>query len=451
MQLLCPACQTPLAAPAGQVAVACGACALEVDLSRLHTVAGKPRFLPERDRTGSTVDGHRIEARLGSGGMGHVYRAARDGDTGPEPCALKFLASALAADPEPRGRFLREVKVLRGLDHPAIVRVLASGEVDGIPWFAMTLVPGPSLRSRLLQGPLSPDETRAIFGRVLAALEHAHQQGVIHRDLKPANVLLGPGGAVLADFGIAHPGEIAAAPLTRLTETAAVLGTLPYMSPEQRAGAALDRRSDLFSAGVMLYEALTGALPQGAFPPPSKLRPSLPARLDRVILRLLQPRPSDRFPTAAEAGRALDGALAPRGRARVAVSAAAAAATLVLASVGGWFGLHRPPAVSKAAATITAKVPAATTTAKAPAAASPVEQKTAAPPVAAPPAQADPPKIDPKQLRLSPKSGKPMPARKGSVADDLARGKQRKSGQQKVQPSDPPIKSGFSPNSRPKR
>jgi serine/threonine protein kinase len=347
MQLLCPACQTPLEAPAGQVAVACRGCALEVDLSRLGTVAGKPRFLPERDRSGSTVGGYRIEGRLGSGGMGHVYRAVRDTAAGPEPVALKFLAASLAAEPELRARFSREVQLLHGLAHPAIVRVLDSGEVDGVPWFAMTLVPGDSLRARLARGPLDAGEARAVFGRVLAALEHAHGQGVVHRDLKPGNVLLGPEGAVLADFGIARPGQAMAAPMTRLTESAAVLGTLPYMSPEQRAGAALDRRSDLFSVGVMLYEALTGQLPQGAFAPPSKLRAGLPARVDRVVMRLLQPQPADRFATAAEAAGAFASALAPGRGLRVVASTGAVATALALAAGGGWYAFQRSPSIAK--------------------------------------------------------------------------------------------------------
>ena len=255
-----------------------GQCALEVDLSRLGTLAGKPRFLPERDRAGTTVGGYRIEARIGSGGMGHVYRAWRQTAVGSEEVAVKFLAAGLAGDGNLRARFLREVQVLQGLSHPAIVRVQASGEADGVPWFAMTLVAGPSLRARLAERPLAAAEAQVVFARVLAALDHAHAHGVIHRDLKPGNVLLGPEGAVLADFGIALPIE-ASAGLTHLTETAALLGTLPYMSPEQRAGAPLDHRSDLFSVGVMLYEALTGLLPQGAFAPPSRLRSGLPTRL----------------------------------------------------------------------------------------------------------------------------------------------------------------------------
>ena len=409
MQLLCPACHTPLAAaPAGQAAVACPGCALEVDLSRLGTLAGKPRYLPERDRTGTAVGGYRVEARLGSGGMGHVYRAGRDAPAGRELVAVKFLAAGLAGDADLRARFLREVRVLQGLAHPAIVRVLDSGEADGVPWFAMSLAAGPSLRTRLAEQPLSATEARAVFARVLSALEHAHGQGVIHRDLKPGNVLLGPEGAVLADFGIAWPGEAMAAPMTRLTETAAILGTLPYMSPEQRAGAALDRRSDLFSVGVMLYEALTGSLPQGAFAPPSQVRPGLTAKLDRVVNRLLQPRAQDRFATAAEAARALDAALAPTRRRtlRLAASTAGAAAALGLAALGGLSRLDRPAGPVKSVSTAT---PRPATAASVTRPTDPLERKPeTTSPGAAGPAPANqvsaPPPRDEKALLLGKKS-----------------------------------------------
>src|SRR5215216_3460322 len=144
MLLLCPACHAALAAaPAGQTAVTCSRCQVEVDLSRLATVAGKPRFLPERDRTGVVAGGWQVQRFLGAGGMGQVYQAERAGPSGPERAAIKFLAAGVAGDDELRARFEREVQVLRALEHPAIVRVSDSGELDGVPWFAMTLVEGP--------------------------------------------------------------------------------------------------------------------------------------------------------------------------------------------------------------------------------------------------------------------------------------------------------------------
>ncbi len=320
--------------------VICSTCSAEVDVTRAGTISGRPRFVPEIDRTGTEVGGHRVEARLGGGGMGTVYRAAAPDGT---KVALKFLAPALADNPDVVARFAREIDLLARLEHPAIVRVLGHGTQDGTPWFAMALVAGTDLRARIATGALPPAETAAVFGRLFAALAHAHERGVVHRDLKPANVLLGGDGAQLADFGIARlEAEMLTGPMTRLTETAAVLGTLPYMSPEQRRGGAIDRRSDLFSAGVMLYEAATGMLPQGAFAPPSQVSRAYGRAFDRIVMQLLQADPARRPASAAGVATALAAALAPRrARARaIAVSAAALALTLVGGTVG-WRAMFR--------------------------------------------------------------------------------------------------------------
>ena len=291
--------------------VACPRCALQVDVTAIGTVAGRPRFVPEIDRTGQTVGGFLVEARLGAGGMGTVYRAVPE--AGGRAVAVKFLANPLSADPDLRGRFAREVKVMRDLAHPGIVRVLADGECDGLPWFAMELLAGSDLGGRLKRGPLGPAEIGALFPPLLDALAHAHRANLVHRDLKPANVLLDTRGAPhLADFGIARP--VGDAARTRLTETAAVLGTLAYMAPEQRAGGDVDARADLFSVGVMLYEAATGRVPLGAFPPASKVARGFSRAFDRLIERLLAPDPDGRLASAEEAKRALIGALRPSRR-----------------------------------------------------------------------------------------------------------------------------------------
>jgi hypothetical protein len=337
LNLLCPACHTPLPADADAV-VTCGTCSAEVDVTRAGTISGRPRFVPEIDRTGTNVGGYRIEARLGGGGMGTVYRAtAIDGCAA---VALKFLAPALADNADVVARFAREIATLTRLEHPAIVRVLGHGTEDGTPWFAMALVEGSDLRTRIAIGALPPAETGSVFGRLFAALAHAHERGVVHRDLKPANVLLGGDGAQLADFGIAHlEAELLTGPnVTRLTQTAAVLGTLPYMSPEQRRGAAVDRRSDLFSAGVMLYEAATGVLPQGAFAPPSRLNAAYGRAFDRIVMQLLQADPARRPSSAADGGRALSAALSRRTRGPIALLGAGAALALILA--GGRVGVR---------------------------------------------------------------------------------------------------------------
>jgi len=337
LNLLCPACHTPLPADANAVVI-CSTCSAEVDVTRAGTISGRPRFVPEIDRTGTEVGGHRVQARLGGGGMGTVYRAAApDGAI----VALKFLAPALADNPDVVARFAREIELLTRLEHPAIVRVLAHGTQDGTPWFAMALVEGSDLRARIATGALPPAETAAVFGRLFAALAHAHERGVVHRDLKPANLLLGRDGAQLADFGIARlEAEMLTGPMTRLTETAAVLGTLPYMSPEQRRGGAqpIDRRSDLFSAGVMLYEAATGSLPQGAFAPPSQVNAAYGRAFDRIVMQLLQADPARRPASAAVVATALSAALTPRRPRALAIAATAGALTLTLA--GGTVGLR---------------------------------------------------------------------------------------------------------------
>jgi serine/threonine protein kinase len=217
----------------------------------------------------------------------------------------------------------------------------------------MELVEGEDLRARLRRGALDRAEIAAIFDRLLAALAHAHERGIVHRDLKPANVLLAADGARLADFGVARwEAEVTGlAAATRLTETAAVIGTLPYMSPEQRRGAAVDRRSDLFSLGVMLYEAITGSVPQGAFPAPSAANPEFPRAVDRLVLALLAPDPADRPASAEAARRVLGAALAPRRRGRMmaAVGGAAAAAVAALLAVSGPRLFGSPPLASQSA------------------------------------------------------------------------------------------------------
>jgi len=266
--------------------------------------------------------------------MGTVYRA-RALDGGQAPLAVKFLSPSLAAEPELVARFWREVALLEALDHPAIVKVKAHGQSQEVPWFAMELVDGPTLAVRLGKGSLMVEEARAIFSRLLDALAHAHAHGVVHRDLKPANVLLASDGARLADFGIARLDMEATTRKTQLTRTDAILGTFPYMSPEQRAGRPVDARSDLYAVGVMLYEALAGERPEGAFPPLHRQRAEIPGRLDQVVLRLLQPDPKARFASAVDSKRALLAALKAPMPYRWPLAWAAGAAALALVAVFG--------------------------------------------------------------------------------------------------------------------
>lgn len=351
--LLCPACQTPLPGlTAGAASLLCPGCQVEVDAARLETLVGKPRFVAERSWVGATINGMVVEEMIGAGGMGTVYRArpARQGDP---LLAVKFLSPSLAAEPELVARFEREVALLEKLDHPGIVKVRSHGENQGVPWFAMDLVDGPTLAQRLGKGLLGLDEARGIFLRLLEALDHAHGRGVVHRDLKPANVLLAADGARLADFGVAHLDLETVSRKTQLTRTSAILGTFPYMSPEQRAGRAVDARSDLYSVGVMLYESLAGERPEGAFPLLHRRRKDLSAKVDEAILRLLQPDPAQRLTSASAARVALARAFRPRPTVRRQVAwAGAGLLTLMLAlASGSWLWLNRsavPPAALNA-------------------------------------------------------------------------------------------------------
>lgn len=330
---LCPVCHTPLDIPeSGVLQVECASCHSEVDVARLETLVGKPRFLPERCWTGTEVAEWQIRDLLGTGGMGSVYRAE---NAEHELCAVKFLSGSLAAEKEVLARFSREIAVQEKLKHEAIVRILGQGKVNEIPWFAMELINGPTLGERLGSGVLPLSEAREVFHRLLSALEHAHGMGVTHRDLKPSNVLLAKSGAKLADFGIAH--FETTSNTTQLTRTAAVLGTFPYMSPEQRAGRPVDARSDLYSLGVMLYEALGGERPEGAFRPLSERRRDVRKKVDRLILDLLAPNPEDRIPSAREARKRLSMALTPKRPLLVAssVGGLGVAAAAVL-TVGLW-------------------------------------------------------------------------------------------------------------------
>ncbi|MFT3710698.1 MAG: serine/threonine-protein kinase [Archangium sp.] len=286
MNFLCPSCRTPLPrAPIEQVT--CTGCGVQVDLTRAETAPGQARLWPEVDLSGETLGGYALEKLLGSGGMGTVYEArAQDGAR----VAVKVLAPLLAADPELRERFHREARALAAISHPGVVKLFAEGEERSFCWYAMELVSAPDLRTRLKSGPLSHEEVRALARTLLNALQAVHAAGFVHRDLKPGNVLLAPDGPRLCDFGIARVDDA-----STLTASAAVMGSLRYMSPEQRWGKS-DARSDLYGLGVVLHEALALGVP-GEKPLPS----STPSTLARLIEALTQNEPARRPSSAAEA------------------------------------------------------------------------------------------------------------------------------------------------------
>ena len=329
MNFLCPACRTPLPKERPHAVVPCTACGVQVDLTRMDTAPGTAQLWPEVDLSGEALGPWKLGAQLGAGGMGAVYEA--EGPAGR--CAVKVLSAQLAADPGLRARFRREAAALRALAQDGIVQIHDDGEERGFCWYAMERVDGPDLRARIEKGALPADEVERLARRLLGTLAAVHSRGFVHRDLKPANVLLAEGGAKLCDFGIARLDGA-----TTLTETAAVLGSLRYMAPEQRRGVA-GPPADLYALGVTLHEALCGGVPGEKFLPKGT-----PPRLKRLVARLLMERIEDRPRDAAAALEILD---ARRISLRTALPAAAL--TLALAAMIA-IGATRSPAGTPLAA-----------------------------------------------------------------------------------------------------
>ncbi len=240
---------------------------------------------------GDQVAGYRIDARLARGGMGVVYRATHLGLD--RPVALKVIARELAGDASFRERFLRESRLAARLDHPAVVPVYDSREVDGELFVAMRLVEGGDLRGLIgREGPLAPDRATALLGQVAEALDAAHAAGIVHRDVKPHNILVEGDRAYLSDFGLAKSLEESGA------SGASVVGTAAYMSPEQWRGEPVGPAGDVYSLGCVLYEAVTGVVPMARADADPATTPALSPVLESAIERATAPRPEDRFPTA---------------------------------------------------------------------------------------------------------------------------------------------------------
>jgi eukaryotic-like serine/threonine-protein kinase len=260
---------------------------------------------------------YRLDAELGRGGMGIVFRAT-DIELGRE-VAIKVLPETVSI-PGARGRLLSEARAAAALNHPRVVAVYDVGEEHGVPFFVMELVLGASLRQ------LAPQDLPDIIEigcQICEALEHAHDHHLVHRDLKPENVLLvesaGRWSIKLADLGIALPMRDSSQ-----TQIGGIAGTVGYMAPEQALGRPIDGRADLYALGAVLYELTTGRPPfQGDDPlavisqhvhapvvPPRAIRPDLPAAIESVILRLLAKDPEQRYATAVEAAAALRYAVA---------------------------------------------------------------------------------------------------------------------------------------------
>ncbi|HEU5051012.1 MAG TPA: serine/threonine-protein kinase [Gemmatimonadales bacterium] len=256
------------------------------------------------------------EQEVGKGATARIYRAR---DAAGRLVALKVLRPELLVSVE-ADRFVREIQLASQLSHPNIARIVDSGSVEWVVYYAMELVDGPTLRERLDAGPaFTDDEVARIAVALLAALEHAHGHGVVHRDVKPENVVLSPAaGAVLLDFGIARAMQASGG--AKLTGTGIAVGTCQYMSPEQiMATAELDPRTDLYSLGCLLYECLAGAPPfvhpsdsvvmqRQVLEPPvelASLRPGVDPALATTIMRALAKQPAARWGSAREMAEGL--------------------------------------------------------------------------------------------------------------------------------------------------
>ncbi len=313
---------------------------------------------------GQTFAHYWVTAKLGSGGMGEVYRAtdsklARD-------VALKVLPEAFAGDPQRMARFSREAQVLAALNHPNIAAIYGLEESEGTRALVMELVQGPTLADRIAAGPIPLEEALQVGKQIADALEYAHERGIIHRDLKPANIKVTPSGAVkVLDFGLAKAIEdtpaaedISQSPTLSAVATKAgiILGTAAYMSPEQAKGKPVDRRADIWALGVVLFEMLSGKqLYTGETasetlahvitqePNWSALPSSTPQRIRELLRRCLTKEPKQRLQAIGDARIALEEVLANP------AADAAATGTLVVVqpawrralpwSVGGLLGL----------------------------------------------------------------------------------------------------------------
>jgi serine/threonine-protein kinase len=248
---------------------------------------------------------YRLLDRVGIGAYAAVYRARHE-LMGVER-AVKVLRPRPSDGRGQRERFLHEARIAARLRHPDVVSVHDCGiAADGTPYIVMEYVAGRSLADLLRDGMPPPGETLRVARRVAAALDHAHALGVVHRDVKPANVLLGDDGAVqLTDFGIAQAGRE-----FEWWAPWAGLGTPAYMAPEQRLGQRAGVHTDVYALAVVLYEMLTGQIPdEDGGPSPRAINPYLPAAVDRAVSHGLAQDPARRPPSAGQLVAALDAAL----------------------------------------------------------------------------------------------------------------------------------------------
>lgn len=262
-----------------------------------------------------TIGHYKILKKLGEGGMGEVYQA--EDLTLGRSVALKILPEEFSSDPKRLRRFQLEARAASALNHPNATHIYEIGEDAGIHYIAMELVHGQTLQSRIEAGPVPMDHLLEIALQTAAALQEAHDRGIIHRDIKPSNIMIASGNVKVLDFGLARiesPDAVTNASTHPRTEPGAVFGTVHYMSPEQALGQPTDARSDIFSLGILLYESASGRRPfngpthgsvinQIVHAQPesiARLNSAVPAEFERMILKCLRKDPAERYQSVRE-------------------------------------------------------------------------------------------------------------------------------------------------------
>jgi len=306
--VFCPACGTWNRGSAAS----CSKC--NARLPELETPLEKPdeEITKLRQATGSR---YKVVRKLGGGGMASVFLAEHAQLR--RTVVLKVLHGHLAKDPEMLTRFQREAQAASELVHPNIVPILDAGEADGILYTVMPYLVGGSFADRIAGGPQPPAEVASVVAQAATALDYAHRRGIVHRDVKPDNVLFDEDGhALVTDFGIAE-----ARSQSRLTASGRAMGTPHYMAPEQAMGKLVDGRSDVYSLGIVMYEALVGFPPfdgPDAFAvgykqvheqavPPNKVNSEIPDALNEIVMRCLSKVVAERYARANDLADALIG------------------------------------------------------------------------------------------------------------------------------------------------
>jgi len=308
--VFCPACGTWNRGSAAS----CSKC--NARLPELETPLEKPdeEITKLRQATGSR---YKVVRKLGGGGMASVFLAEHAQLR--RTVVLKVLHGHLAKDPEMLTRFQREAQAASELVHPNIVPILDAGEADGILYTVMPYLVGGSFADRIAGGPQPPAEVASVVAQAATALDYAHRRGIVHRDVKPDNVLFDEDGhALVTDFGIAE-----ARSQSRLTASGRAMGTPHYMAPEQAMGKLVDGRSDVYSLGIVMYEALVGFPPfdgpdafavgykqvHEAAVPPQQVNSEIPPQMNAIVMKCLSKPPADRYPRANDLADALIAAI----------------------------------------------------------------------------------------------------------------------------------------------